>query len=248
MRGKAWFERHWKPVNSLGYRDAEPFPPKPGQKSLVVLGDSFAAGHGVNRAEDRFSSVAATILGQDWQVFNVAKIGWDTMDETRALKAFPVKPDVVVLAYYLNDIFHAAQEEDFPLRFGVNLPRGLMKALTDHSAPGRLHLLEIRPGREPLGRSGHLLGHPARSLQRPQGVDQARGGACRPGRVLPRKRNPAGCRGIPNAPGPGRKRSPDRKGSRSVRKAWSGRPGPDPDFLGPSAPGAGGQCPGCPSQ
>lgn len=132
--GKAWFERHWSPVNSLGYRDIEPTPPKPGQKCLVVLGDSFAAGHGVNRAEDRFSSVAATILGEDWKVFSVAKIGWDTVDEAQALRSFPVKPDVVVLAYYLNDIFHAAQEENYPLRFGVNLPQGFMKVLTDLSA------------------------------------------------------------------------------------------------------------------
>jgi len=132
--GKTWFERHWKPLNSLGYRDAEFVPPKPGQKSLVVLGDSFAAGHGVNRSEDLFSSVAASVLGQEWKVFNVSKIGWDTVDETKALKSFPVKPDVVALAYVLNDIYHAAQEENFPLRFGVNLPRGFMKVLTEHSA------------------------------------------------------------------------------------------------------------------
>lgn len=132
--GKKWFERHWKPLNSLGYRDAEPVPPKPGQKSLVILGDSFAAGHGVNRAEDIFSSVAASVLGQDWKVFNVAKIGWDTLDETQALKSFPIKPDVVVLSYFLNDIFHSAQEEHFPLRFAVNLPQGFMKSLTEHSA------------------------------------------------------------------------------------------------------------------
>lgn len=132
--GRDWFARHWTPVNSLGYRDGEVAAPGPGQKSLVVLGDSFAAGHGIARAGDRFSDVAARLLGPGWRVYNVAKIGWDTRDETQALKNFPVKPDVVVLSYYLNDIFPAANDARFPLRFSVNLPTGLMKALTEHSA------------------------------------------------------------------------------------------------------------------
>lgn len=132
--GRTWFERHWKPVNSLGYRDAEPVAPAPGQKALVVLGDSFAAGHGLEDASARFPDVAARHLGQGWKVYNASKIGWDTVDETNALKAFPVKPDVVVLAYYLNDIFHAAGEAKYPLTFAVNLPTGLTKAVLDRSA------------------------------------------------------------------------------------------------------------------
>lgn len=132
--GRVWFERHWKPVNSLGYRDAEPSPPGEGQAAVVVLGDSFAAGHGVPDASRRFPDVAASALGPGFRVYNVSMIGWDTLDETRALKSFPVRPDVVVLSYYLNDIFHAAAEAKYPLNFAVNLPRGSMKILVDHSA------------------------------------------------------------------------------------------------------------------
>ena len=132
--GRQWFERHWKPVNSLGYRDAEPVQPVRGQKALMILGDSFAAGHGINRAESRFSDVAARALGPGWKVYNVSKPGWDTVDEAKALRAYPVKPHVAVLCYYPNDIFHAAAETKYPLSFSVKLPTGAMKQLLDHSA------------------------------------------------------------------------------------------------------------------
>ncbi len=132
--GRQWFERHWKPVNSLGYRDAEPAAPAPGQRTVMILGDSFAAGHGIERAENRFSNVAARALGPGWKVYNVSQPGWDTVDEAKAMRAFPVKPDVVVLCYYLNDIFHAANEAKYPLTFSVNLPTGFMKELVGVSA------------------------------------------------------------------------------------------------------------------
>lgn len=132
--GRQWFERHWKPVNSLGYRDAEPAAPAPGQRTVMILGDSFAAGHGIERAENRFSDVAARALGPGWKVYNVSQPGWDTVDEAKAMRAFPVKPDVVVLCYYLNDIFHAANEAKYPLTFSVNLPTGFMKELVGVSA------------------------------------------------------------------------------------------------------------------
>ncbi|MFP5221162.1 MAG: SGNH/GDSL hydrolase family protein [Acidobacteriota bacterium] len=132
--GRQWFERHWKPVNSLGYRDAEPALPSPGQRTVMILGDSFAAGHGIERAENRFSDVAARALGPGWRVYNVSQPGWDTVDEAKAMHAFPVKPDVIVLCYYLNDIFHAAKDAGYPLAFSVNLPTGFMKELVDVSA------------------------------------------------------------------------------------------------------------------
>lgn len=132
--GRKWFERHWKPLNSWGFRDQEIALPAPGQKSLVVLGDSFAAGHGIKRAEDRFSDLLAKSLGRNWRVYNASIVGWDTVDELQALKNLPFKPDVVVLAYYLNDIFNAAQQTGFPLHFAVRLPGGALKTLLEHSA------------------------------------------------------------------------------------------------------------------
>lgn len=135
MSSRKWFERHWRPVNSLGYRDLEP-PADPGGRQVVmVLGDSFAAGHGVDAVADRFSDLLSKSLGPSRLVVNVAKIGWDTSDELKALREFPLRPDVVVLAYYVNDIYGAAGRSGFELPFGVRFPPpGPVRYVVDHSA------------------------------------------------------------------------------------------------------------------
>jgi hypothetical protein len=129
-----WFARYWKPVNSLGYRDAEPRLKAAGEKLVVVVGDSFAAGHGVDRAEDRFADVLGRDLGAGWRVGMVAKPGWDTVDEDKGLRAYPQKPDVVVLAYFVNDIIPAARERHADLQFPIRFPRGMTQYLVDHFA------------------------------------------------------------------------------------------------------------------
>ena len=66
---------------------------------------------------------------------NVAKIGWDTVDEYEAMAAYPVTPDVVVLAYFVNDIYRAAEKSGHSLTFAVRFPQGgLTKYLVDHFA------------------------------------------------------------------------------------------------------------------
>ncbi|MHC1712587.1 MAG: SGNH/GDSL hydrolase family protein [Solidesulfovibrio sp.] len=135
MSSRNWFERHWHPINSLGYRDVEPQPISDHEKFVLLLGDSFTAGHGINSAEDRFGNVLARDLGPGWRVGNAAKNGWDTGDEARALQAYPVTPDVVVLAYYVNDIFRAAKECNFSMPFAVHFPKNFVsKYLVNHFA------------------------------------------------------------------------------------------------------------------
>ena len=46
LSSRNWFARYWQPINSLGYRDVEPRAPRPGEKFVLVVGDSFVAGHG----------------------------------------------------------------------------------------------------------------------------------------------------------------------------------------------------------
>jgi len=135
MSSQNWFARHWHPINSLGYRDAEPRPKSGDEKLVLVVGDSFAAGHGIDRVEDRFGNVLGRDLGPGWRVANAAKIGWDTVDEDEALRAYPVTPDVVVLAYFVNDIYRAAEKSHFPLPFTVQFPKSAAaKYLVDHFA------------------------------------------------------------------------------------------------------------------
>jgi hypothetical protein len=76
-----------------------------------VVGDSFAAGHGVDDYRDRFSNQLEQRLGEGWAVANVARLGWQTPDEIRALRDFPYDPEIVVLSYTLNDIFGVGGSE-----------------------------------------------------------------------------------------------------------------------------------------
>lgn len=104
LASQNWFERYWKPINSLGYRDVEWTPQAlAGKTRVIVLGDSFAAGHGIRDISHRFSGVLASDLGNRYAVMTVAKLGWSTPKEARALAKYPYPPDWVILSYYIND-------------------------------------------------------------------------------------------------------------------------------------------------
>ncbi|MCP1385659.1 GDSL-type esterase/lipase family protein [Runella salmonicolor] len=110
-----WFAKYWKPITAEGYRDF----PKTGvekKKKVLVLGDSFAAGHGLDKTEERFSDQLEQKLGADkYAVYNLGVSGSDTRDEFQRLQKFPVKPDVLVLEYFPNDIERAARDAKLTL-------------------------------------------------------------------------------------------------------------------------------------
>lgn len=107
---RQWMALHWRPVNSLGYRDREPVQ-EPDKRHVIVVGDSFAAGHGIERFEDTFAFVMERELGDRWRVHIAAKAGWATPPEYDALVRYPLKPDVIVLSYYINDVNYLLPED-----------------------------------------------------------------------------------------------------------------------------------------
>jgi hypothetical protein len=109
-----WQQLYWTPVNSLGYRDIEP-EVESSKTQILVLGDSFAAGHGIEGIEDTFPHVLNALLGENYRVHVAAIPGWSTDDQFAALSRFPIKPEIVVLSYFVNDIeFSATQHGLFP--------------------------------------------------------------------------------------------------------------------------------------
>ncbi|MDD5254753.1 MAG: SGNH/GDSL hydrolase family protein [Candidatus Omnitrophica bacterium] len=104
LSSRLWFKEYWKPVNRLGFRDFEIEENAAGKKKVIVLGDSFAAGHGIRSAEDRFSNILARSLGKDSRVFNLGVNGAGTLREIETLHAFPLKPDILILSYSPDDI------------------------------------------------------------------------------------------------------------------------------------------------
>jgi hypothetical protein len=104
-----WINRYWQ-TNSLGFRDREWTPADwAGKKTVLVIGDSFAAGFGLTNTADRFSNVLAGQLGDGYAVMNLGVRGSATPKELTTLQNYPLEhPGVVILQYYLNDIDDAA--------------------------------------------------------------------------------------------------------------------------------------------
>lgn len=101
-----WYNNfYWGKFNSLGYRDYEPKPDPDGALTRVaVVGDSFAVGHGITDMDQSFPQMLEKDLGDSYDVLLVAQSGWDSDVETAYLDGFPLRPNIVVLSYYLNDI------------------------------------------------------------------------------------------------------------------------------------------------
>ncbi len=112
-----WWQKYWKPVNSLGYRDVEPVPGA-GKKQVLVIGDSFSAGHGLKHTSERFSNLLGEKLGDGYEVRNLGVSGSDTGDEAKRLLEYPVRPDAIVLQYFPNDIERVAQANGLKITGG----------------------------------------------------------------------------------------------------------------------------------
>lgn len=105
---RRWFERHYH-LNNVAVRDDRDYFPRispPHTHRITFIGDSFTAGHGIPRIEDRF---ADRIRGQhpEWEVHVMARLGADTGEELDYLKQLAeagYQFDQVVLVYCLNDI------------------------------------------------------------------------------------------------------------------------------------------------
>ncbi|MEO0562674.1 MAG: SGNH/GDSL hydrolase family protein, partial [Chloroflexota bacterium] len=114
-----WLNRYWQ-VNSLGFRDREWAEDDwTGKTTVMLVGDSFAAGWGIEDPTDRFGDVLARNLGDDYALLNVAEYGRSTPEQLDILQNHPLQdPDVVILQYFLNDISFAQ------LRLGLQLDPG----------------------------------------------------------------------------------------------------------------------------
>ena len=99
-------------TNSFGLRGKEPIQPKPDSTlRIAVLGDSFTFGLGV--PDDlTFPAVLERLLNESgdggpfrYEVLNFGVGAYSTQDEAIVLerKAFPLDPDLIVVAYFLND-------------------------------------------------------------------------------------------------------------------------------------------------
>jgi hypothetical protein len=108
-----WVTHYWKPLNDLTYRDYAPYiNVDPGIQRVLVVGDSFAGGFGINNIDETFPHLLKPMLGDGFRV-NVAGVpGWNTQGELEGLEAYPYQPDVLIWSYFLNDIAEVDPEQD----------------------------------------------------------------------------------------------------------------------------------------
>src|SRR5215212_8068128 len=136
----------WIEVNSKGLRGAEiEYAKPPGERRILVLGDSFTFAEQVNqnetfaqRLEDRLNAEGG---GGTYRVLNAGSNGWATANEAvyLAKEGVRFKPDIVIVALYLgNDIsdnfrrvatFQDAADADLALRGADSFdgPRRLLR-------------------------------------------------------------------------------------------------------------------------
>ncbi|MDZ4769624.1 MAG: GDSL-type esterase/lipase family protein [Chloroflexota bacterium] len=107
-----WYANfYWGKFNSLGFRDYEPKPDPDGVLTrIAVVGDSFVVGHGIPDLDQSFPQMLERDLGSDTDVLVIADSGWDSDVETSRLDQYPIRPNIVILSYYLNDVDYLLQD------------------------------------------------------------------------------------------------------------------------------------------
>ncbi|MCB9652755.1 MAG: SGNH/GDSL hydrolase family protein [Deltaproteobacteria bacterium] len=98
-------------INSHGFRDDEYSVERTEKRRMLVIGDSFVWGFGVE-ARDRFSEVIEA-GHPEWEILNAGVSGYATDQEYLALKGtgLAFKPDVVLLLVYENDFVENIRTE-----------------------------------------------------------------------------------------------------------------------------------------
>lgn len=113
---RIWFHRYWK-TNELGYREETISEERlRGKQVILVAGDSFTAGAGVRKPADRFTNRLEKQLGDGFRVLNLGVNGLGPKGELECLEAFPYPGDVLIYAWFFNDIHDAAQASGMHLR------------------------------------------------------------------------------------------------------------------------------------
>ncbi len=150
-------------VNNVGFRDRD-VPPKSARYRIVVVGDSFAWGQGIEE-DERFSNRIERALGPGFEVFNFGQPGNNFPEHLEVLpRALAVKPDFVLLQLYINDweTRDMVRPEPRPL-----LPPRLEEVLEIHSILYDLLSERIQMLQQKFGFVDSYAAYMARNLEDP---------------------------------------------------------------------------------
>lgn len=148
-------------INSKGLRDREFAYPKPqGVKRILVLGDSFTCGYGV-QAEDTYAKVLERMLNADssragtWEVINAGVGSTGTANQLAFFETegYRYSPDLVILGFFQNDYTDNVVSRLYTLDGGL---------LTKHDAATTVwrsvqQVVRVIPGYRTIFARSHLL-------------------------------------------------------------------------------------------
>lgn len=100
--GKLWTMKYWYPINKEGFRDSD-IQHNIKHENIVFLGDSFTAGDGIENISDRYSDIVKSKM-PNYNVYNLGISGIGTKHEFEILENTKIKPDILFLQYFFNDI------------------------------------------------------------------------------------------------------------------------------------------------
>jgi hypothetical protein len=100
-------------INAHGLRDDDTLIERTGKHRMLVLGDSFGWGFGVEQS-DRFSEVIER-ANPDWEVVNASVSGYGTDQELLYLESdgLAYHPDVVLVLFHENDLENNSRAEEY---------------------------------------------------------------------------------------------------------------------------------------
>jgi hypothetical protein len=142
-------------VNAAGWRDDREYAGSkpPGVRRVLVLGDSFTFA-GKVRLEETFPKRLERLLnqaagGERYEVLNLAVPGYNTRQQALQLaERLTLGPDLVIVAFVLNDALPAAQLVPLDARLPLGLRRFLKRfVLVQFVAAGLKRLPAILAGR-----------------------------------------------------------------------------------------------------
>lgn len=115
------WKRRFVDLNKLGFRDQDHTDvSRENAKRLLLIGDSYAFGWGIEDSRDRLGELLVRKLSEDdttkWELINASAGGTHTLEHIEFLKRTQnFKPDWVILLYVFNDIDYLCRITPKPL-------------------------------------------------------------------------------------------------------------------------------------
>jgi lysophospholipase L1-like esterase len=110
---KRWSKRYYR-KNNFGVRDNVDYNYliPPGKRRLTIIGDSFTAGHGIKKVDERFGNLLREQF-PEIEIHILGINGFETIDELNRMSKIlseGYQLDIVLLGYCLNDITYLIPE------------------------------------------------------------------------------------------------------------------------------------------